>query len=230
MLVRSWMRADPVTVSSAMLVSEAEQVLAQGNLHAIPVVDDDRLRGLVTRANLLRTAHFVLSTQSADELDFFAKRLKVRDIMLRNPATVQADDTMEHCLLRGRALGVAQFPVLDGVRVVGMISANEIFELAAHCLGAWERRSGVTLAAVEIAPGVLGRIADAVDRAGAVLQALYPVSRHNPNAGGAYQSKKVIVRFQGKPVSVVIEALEAGGFEIIDSVEPTSHGAAEALT
>ena len=74
------------------------------------------------------------------------ERLRVRDVMLRNPATVQACDTIEHCLRKGQQLGVAQFPVVDGERVVGVISANEIFQLAAHCLGAWERRCGVTLA------------------------------------------------------------------------------------
>ena len=53
---------------------------------------------------------------------------------------------MEQCLLRGQELGVAQFAVVDGEHVVGVISADEIFQLAAHSLGAWERRSGVTLA------------------------------------------------------------------------------------
>jgi len=60
----------------------------------------------------------------------------VKDIMVRRPATVQADDTMELCLRRGRELGVAQFPVLDGQALVGVISATEIFQLAAHCVAA----------------------------------------------------------------------------------------------
>ena len=97
-----------------MLVSEAKRILSENNLHALPVVDGGRLRGLVTRANLLRMGHFVLRTQNADEFNFFVTRLKVRDVMVRNPATVQASDTMQHCLLKGQELGVAQFPVLDG--------------------------------------------------------------------------------------------------------------------
>lgn len=139
MLVRNWMQADPLTIASDTLVTEAKRVMAENNLHALPVVDAGRLRGLVTRANLLRTGHFVLRTQNADELNFFVTRLRVKDIMVRNPATVQASETMEHCLQKGRELGVAQFPVLDGERLVGIISANEIFQLAAHCVGAWEQ-------------------------------------------------------------------------------------------
>jgi acetoin utilization protein AcuB len=136
MIVREWMQADPVVIAGDTLVSEAKRILSENNLHALPVVENGRLRGLVTRANLLRMGHFVMRTQNQDEFNFFVTRLKVRDIMVRNPATVQAGETMQQCLRKGRELGVAQFPVLDGDAVVGVISANEIFQLAAHCLGA----------------------------------------------------------------------------------------------
>jgi len=141
MIVRHWMQASPLTTPSDTLVSEAKRLLSENNLHALPVVDGGRLRGLVTRANLLRMGHFVLRTQDPDEFNYFVTRLKVRDIMVRKPATVQASDTMEHCLQLGQQLGVAQFPVLEGDRVVGVISANEIFQLAAHCLGHWQQRA-----------------------------------------------------------------------------------------
>ena len=219
MRVRNWMQANPMTIPSDTLVSEAKRLLSENKLHALPVVDGGRLRGLVTRANLLRTGHFVLRTQSAAELDYFATRLKVKDIMVRNPATVQASDTMEHCLLKGQDLGVAQFPVLDGEQVVGVISANEIFQLAAHCLGAWERRSGVTLAPLKLGPGVLGRIADVAEGAGAVLQALYPIGRHEGHADAGYAEKKVIIRFHAPDMDAVVRALEASGFAVIESVE-----------
>ncbi len=219
MIVRNWMQANPMTISSDTLASEAKRLLSENNLHALPVVDDGRLRGLVTRANLLRMGHFVLRTQNPDEFNFFVTRLKVKDIMVRNPATVEAGETMEQCLLRGQELGVAQFPVVDGEQVVGVISANEIFQLAAHCLGAWERRSGVTLAPLELGPGVLGRVADAVEGAGAVLQALYPIGRHERHADAGDLKKKVIIRFHAADVREVVSALEAAGFPVIESVE-----------
>jgi hypothetical protein len=66
-------------------------------------------------------------------------------------------------LQRGQELGIGQFPVMEQGQVVGIISANEIFSLAAHFLGAWEKRSGVTLAPLEIKPGMIGRITDIVE-------------------------------------------------------------------
>ena len=220
MMVRSWMHADPIVVPSELLVCEANRILSESNLHALPVVDDGRLRGLVTRANLLRMGHFVQRTQNADEFNYFITRLKVRDVMVRKPATVQADETMQECLIKGQALGVAQFPVLDQGRVVGVISAREIFQLAAHCLGAWERGSGVTIGPLRLGPGVMGRIAEAAESAGAVLQAIYPaLGRHDAQLDNGFAERKVHLRFHAADPLTVAAALEAAGFVVVESFD-----------
>lgn len=216
MLVRNWMQPDPATVSGDTLVSEANRILSERNLHALPVVEGGRLRGLLTRASCVRAAGFVARSQSPDEFGFFANRLQVKDVMVRNPATVRVDDTMEHCLLKGQALRVGQFPVLEDDRVVGLISANEIFQLTAQFLGAWEKWSGITLAPVELAPGTLGRVAAIVESAGATLCALYPIGRNDVPDVSAAPRKRVIVRCVTHDVGAVAEALEAAGFAVLE--------------
>jgi CBS-domain-containing membrane protein len=72
MIVRNWMQANPMVVSGDTLLSEAKRILTEHNLHGLPVVDGGRLRGLITRANCLRAAHFALRTQNTDELNFFS--------------------------------------------------------------------------------------------------------------------------------------------------------------
>ncbi len=215
MIVRNWMQKQPMTIDSDLLVSEAKRLISENKLQALLVVDArGHLRGLVTRANLLRLSHFVMRTQNPDEFNFYATRLRVRDVMLRNPATVDVGDTIEECLRKGRELGVAQFPVLDKDKVVGIISANEIFQLAAHFAGAWEKRNGVTLAPLNLGPGVLGRIADVTEAAGAVLQAIYPIHQHHELEGG--DEKSVILRFHAVNVAAVVTALEAAGFAVAE--------------
>ncbi|MDA8257473.1 MAG: CBS domain-containing protein [Betaproteobacteria bacterium] len=219
MIVRNWMRAHPMVVDSDILLSEAKRILTENNLHGLPVVDNGRLRGLITRANCLRAAHFALRTQNTDELNFFSNCIKVKDMMVRNPATVDADDTMEHCLQLGQKLGVAQFPVMDQGQVVGIISANEIFSLAAHFLGAWEKRSGVTLAPLELQPGMIGRITDVVEAAGAEVQAIYPIGKPEDINPQEHHRKRVIVRFHCEDTRNVVKALEEAGFPVIESVQ-----------
>ena len=135
-LVSNWMKTNPKLISGDMLVSEAKQLLVENNLNALLVVDDYmHLRGMITRHNVMRMSHYVLRTQNPDELNFFVNRLRVRDIMVRNPVTVQINDSMKKCLNIGNELMVAQFPVLKGDEVVGIISAKEIFQLAAYYVG-----------------------------------------------------------------------------------------------
>jgi acetoin utilization protein AcuB len=146
--------------------------------------------------------------------------------MVRNPATVEATDTMEECLRRGQELGIGQFPVIDGGQVVGVISSKEIFSLAAHFLGAWEKRCGVTLGPMEMKPGTIGRIADLVEGAGAEVQAIYPIARGEDGGNGKQHERKVIVRFHAAAVRKVVAVLEAAGFRVIESVEahhPETH-------
>lgn len=219
MIVRNWMKANPTVVGGDTLLSEAKRILTENNLHGLPVVDNGRLRGLITRANCLRAAHFALRTQNPDELNFFSTRLKVKDLMVRNPATIDANDTMEHCLRKGQELGVAQLPVLDGEQVVGIISASEVFSLAAHFLGAWEQRSGVTLAPLELQPGVIGRICDICEAAGAQVQAIYPIGKPEEINPQDHHRKRVIIRFHCENTAEVVRALEQDGFPVIESVQ-----------
>lgn len=219
MIVRNWMQAHPIVVNGDTLLSEAKRLLTENNLHGLPVVDNGRLRGLITRANCLRAAHFALRSQNPDELNFFSTRLKVKDLMVRNPATIDANDTMEHCLQLGQEMGVAQLPVMDDGQVVGIISANEIFSLAAHFLGAWEKRSGVTLEPMELKPGVIGQIADICEAAGAQVQAIYPLGKPEDINPQEHHMKRVIIRFHCENTKGVVSALEQAGFRVIESVQ-----------
>lgn len=210
MIARDWMQPDPVIVGSDTLVSEAKNLITERKQRSLPVVDGGRLRGLVTSAHCLRAGHYVTRTQDPDELDYFVRRLKVKDIMVRNPATVEHTDTVEHCLSKGRALRVSQLPVMQEGRVVGMISAHEIFTLAAHLLGAWADRGGLTTGPLE--PGALGRVVQVAESAGAILQALYPIGRGKDEAEVA--ERRVIMRFHAADLAAVAAALTAAGVPV----------------
>lgn len=210
MIVRNWMKAQPVTVTSDTLVSEAKRLLVRNNLRALPVVDDGKLRGLVTRVSCLRVTEFVTRSQDPYEFDYFANKLKVKDIMVRKPAAVQAGDTMEHCLLRGQTEGLSQLPVLDNDKVVGLVSASEIFYMAAQILGVWEKWSGITIEATKVEAGTMSKIAVLVDAAGATLQALYTIARAEGEA------KRIIVRFQAPDLDRAVQAFVDAGYKVVE--------------
>ena len=211
MLVQNWMKSDPETVTSDTLVSEAKRLLTEKNLRALPVVDEGRLRGLITRANCLRAAEFVSRGQDPHEFDFFANRLKVKDLMFRRPATVNANDTMEHCLRRGQDEDISQFPVVEDDKLIGLISAAEIFGLAAHVLGAWDSWSGITLSPMIISKGTLGEIAGIIENTGGTLQSMFTVDENGSDL------KRVILRFQADDFDAVGAALTDAGFTLLEA-------------
>lgn len=227
MIVRNWMQPNPATVSPGTLLSEAKQILSAGNLHALPVLEDERLRGLLTRAHCVRAAGFVARTQSAEEFAYFANKLTVADLMVRNPATIQAGDTVEHCLHKGRQLGVGQFPVLEGTRLAGLISAREILRLAGQLIGAMEDWCGITLVPEDLDRGTLGRIAATAERAGASLRALYPLGERGADGRAEGLPGRIILRFIAADLSAVADALQAAGFTVLESAARVQTGPAE---
>jgi len=210
MIVRNWMTPDPQTIGSDMPLAEAYRIFSEQNVRALPVVDDAGLRGLLTRAHCVRAAENVARTQDKHEFEYFTNRLKVKDVMVRQPATVGAGDTMEQCLLLGQSDGQSQFPVLDNGKVIGIVTATEIFRMAAHIIGAWDNHSGVTLKPTTIEAGSLSRITAIVDATGACLQSIYPVPREGE------KEKRIVVRFDSNDLGRVVGAFEAAGYEILE--------------
>lgn len=210
MIVRNWMRTNPTTIEGGMLLAEAYRIFSDQSIRAIPVVENGSLRGLLTRAHCLRAAENVARTQDNYEFDYFTNRLKVKDIMVRNPATIEASDTMEYCMRIGQEGGKSQFPVLNDGKVVGIITATEVFSMAAHMIGAWDNYSGVTLQALSINSEDINRISTLVYKAGAKLQSIYPM----PKEGEEF--KRIVIRFQTDDLDAVVEKLENEGFKILE--------------
>ena len=75
------------------------------------------------------------------EMNYFCNKLKVKDLMVRMPVTVSIDDTVERILIKGKQLMMSSFPVMDGDRVVGVVSDREIFVTLFKILEAGEERT-----------------------------------------------------------------------------------------
>lgn len=212
MIVRNWMKSNPTTIEGGMLLAEAYRIFSDQSIRAIPVVEDGDLRGLLTRAHCLRAAENVARTQDNHEFDYFTNKLKVKDIMVRSPATIEAADTMEYCMRAGQEDGKSQFPVLDNGKVVGIITATEIFSMAAQLIGAWDNYSGVTLQATTMNPEDIKRIASMVDQGGARLQSIYPISREGE------KQRRIVVRFETDSLDGMVKIFENEGFTVLEKI------------
>lgn len=222
MIVRNWMKKDPPTISSDASVREAQEIINKHNLRYVAVVDQGVLRGILRRRDLYGAATHVTATQNVYELKYFNERLKVKDVMIRKPKTIDADEPVEEAMRKGAELGVSFFPVMEGGKFVGTVSYEEIFETFAQVLGVRERWVGVTLKDVDVKAGTLREIAQAVEQSGAVLQSIFTLKQ---SEGG--EKRKVVLRVETDRPELVIQKLRSSGWSImeVDRGNEVSQGA-----
>jgi CBS domain-containing protein len=135
--VRDIMTADPVTVSSAMSVTDAARLMVDRGVGALPVVDGGRLTGLVTEGDLIikdiRLEYptyihlldgFIMYPPSTTRFEHELKKAvaaTVGDVMTAEPHTIQASASVEDVATLLIDRDVSRLPVLDGDELVGSL-------------------------------------------------------------------------------------------------------------
>lgn len=124
--VRSLVRRPAVTVSPSATLVAAAKLMDAHSVGVLVVVSRGRVVGVVTDRDLV-----VRNVSHGGE-----PVVRVRAVMTKDVATVQAPDEIATaaCLMRER--GVRRLPVLDGERVIGVISADDLLIWLATMLGA----------------------------------------------------------------------------------------------
>ena len=210
MIVRNWMLPQQYSISSDAPATEAAILIAEHNLKMLPVVDEGRLRGVVHRRDLSEAAMCVSGSGDACEMNYFCNKLKVKDLLVRMPATVNVNDTVEDTLIKGRELTMSTFPVIDEDQVVGVVSDREIFVTLFKLLEAGIDRARVTLAEVTLEKGTLSEILNIVDETGATARAIFTV------AEGTNDKVRVVLRAESSDPEAVRKALEERGFKVLE--------------
>ena len=209
MLVKNWMLPQQFTISSDALAVEAVTIIAEHKLTMLPVVDGGRLRGIVHRRDLSEAAYCVSGSGDVCEMNYFCKKLKVKDIMVRRPLTISVNDTVEETLIKGRDMLMSTFPVLDGERVVGVVSDREIFVTLYKLLEAGQKRLRITLTNVTLERGTLSKVLRIVDDCGGVARSIFTVPEKNGKV-------RVVLRAETDDPEAIRQALEGDGYSILE--------------
>lgn len=136
------MTPEPVVVDPGLSVKEAARIMAERRVGALPVIEGGSLVGIVTEGDLIMQdvrVEFPTSFHLLDGLLLlpgsvarFEEDLRkavaatVADIMTVDPVTVSADATVEDVATLMVERDVSRVPVLDGGRVVGIVSKSDI--------------------------------------------------------------------------------------------------------
>ena len=104
----------------------ALQSMRDHRVRAVLVMEDDKLLGIITQGDC---AIKVLLPGSD------AKTTLVRDVMTRDPMTVKPSDPLEACMGLMANRGFRHLPVMDGGRVVGVVSVGDVVKDSIRRMG-----------------------------------------------------------------------------------------------
>jgi acetoin utilization protein AcuB len=133
-LVESWMSRPVEVVAPDILVSDAYDFMTRKAFRRLPVVDNERLVGIVTLGDLREARPSSSMSVSIYELNYLISKLTVGDVMTHNPFTVTANTPIQEAIQVMLERKISGLPVVDDEeRVVGIITESDIFEmLIAH--------------------------------------------------------------------------------------------------
>jgi len=116
MKVREVMTQVVLTAETGTTIAEAASLMAQRRVGSTLVVDDQRLLGIFTERDIVK----------ALSQDASATHQAIGHWMTRNPQTISSDATVDQALRRMLDGGFRHLPVVDGERMVGMISMRDL--------------------------------------------------------------------------------------------------------
>ena len=134
MTVQDLMQANVTTLNAADTVGLADDIMQLGRIRHLPVVSDDRLVGIVSQRDLLRSAvSSVLRLRKAFEREWLAK-IRVREVMTSPVITIRPRDTIRQAVQLMIDKRVGCLPVLEDGKLVGLLSETDCMRYLAHLL------------------------------------------------------------------------------------------------
>lgn len=209
MLVKDRMTTNPVTIAPDMPVAEALSFMRQNNVRRFPVVNKrNKLVGIVSEKDLLYASPSPATSLSVYEVGYLLSKLKVEEIMSRDVTTVTPDAPLEEAARIMADNRIGALPVMDGNKLVGIITETDIFKTFLEMMGA--RHPGIRLTIhLHDEPGVLSRIGRSIAAVGGDIIAL----------GTFYEkdnTRALMIKVHKAPQKALIKALEDIGAEVVD--------------
>jgi len=210
MLVRERMSTKPVTITADMSITEALRVMRQNQVRRLPVLDnEDRMVGIVSEKDLLYASPSPATSLSIYEMHYLLSRLRVTELMTADVVTVTPDTPLEEAARIMADNKIGGLPVMEGGRLVGIITETDIFKVFLELLGAREKGLRLTLEIPE-RKGEVARITTEIARLGGNLLAV------GAFWGGDPTTAIITVKVEDVPADQLEAAMRNLGYKVLD--------------
>lgn len=127
MAVKDFMTKKVVYISPETKVSQAADLMREQGLRRLPVIEHDKLVGLVTEGTLAEASPSKATTLSIYEMNYLLNKTKVKDVMIKDVVTVDPYASLEDAIYLMMTHKVGVLPVTDGQYLSGIITDKDVF-------------------------------------------------------------------------------------------------------
>lgn len=214
MFVRDYMTPNPVVVDPDVTFPEATSLMRKRKIRRLPVVDHARLVGIVSEEDLLSNQPSPATTLSIHEMYSLLERLRVQQMMSRPVFTVEGDCPVEEAARIMVDHKIGSLPVMDGDKLVGIITETDIFKVLVEVLGGQEGGSRIGLLLPEKV-GMLAKVVSGIAEIGGNILAVVATRVLGD------LSREVMIKERGADPNVLYRKLSESGATILD-IRPTA--------
>lgn len=127
MSVKDFMTRKVVYISPDTTIAHAADLMREQDLHRLPVIENDKLVGLVTEGTIAEASPSKASSLSIYEMNYLLNKTKVKDVMIKDVITVSAYASLEDATYLMYKNKVGILPVVDNDQLYGVITDRDIF-------------------------------------------------------------------------------------------------------
>ncbi len=159
MYVRNSMTSNPYTVGPDATIAETLELMREKKVHRVPVLEHGKLVGIITERRLLEVSPSPATTLSVFEINYLLAKTKVGTLMTKDVVTVAPGTLLEEAARLMRDRDVGALPVLEGGKLVGIITESDLFDAFLEILGFRSRGTRIAVEVEDDRPGLLADIA-----------------------------------------------------------------------
>lgn len=216
MFVKNFMTKNPVTATPEISHPEAMNLLRKHKIRRLPIMDDGKLVGIVVEKDLLTNQPSPATTLSIYEIYSLLERLKVEQLMSMPVITVEGDCSMEEAARIMIEEKIGCLPVMDGKKLVGIITETDIFKVLTRILGGGEGGIRVTIE-VPDRVGQLANVTKQIADAGGNIHAVTAIESADE------ENWEITIKEEGADESTLKEKFSLAKIKIIDIRKSASY-------
>jgi acetoin utilization protein AcuB len=208
MLVRDRMTPNPITITPDTSFPEAFRAMRENRIRHLPVVEKEKLIGVVAQTDLLHASPSPATSLSVFEINYLLANLHVREVMTAPPVTVSEDAPIEEAARVMVEKKIGCLPVMRDGELAGLITESDVFEVFVEILGGEEASLRVTVRVPDVR-GELARVAGVISGLGGNICSVARFRGEDP--AHCY----ITIRLEGVEEETLVPALTAEVEEIV---------------